>query len=160
MFGPKQVVWQRMQFSDLDKTPSDSSSEGESGSSLPEKRRSKRKGKKHSHMLIKPVAPKSYDRSPDTKLFHKFIQEAMNYVRKVAYNPEEWTMQEFFQDLFDYCFPVNFLGLKWKNFNCCCQGNRTVQEFVYKLNELCLTVGDIDDCARVNQLWFGCCTDI
>jgi len=187
LFGPKRVSRRRMQDSDPDGTPSDSSSESESGSSLPGKRGSKRRGKKHSRMLIKPVAPESYDGSPDTKLFHKFVQEATNYVkdgqvrkkrrvsmimryltgtayefyvRKVAYNPEEWTLPEFFQDLFDYCFPVNFLGLQRKNFNRCRQGTRTVREFVYELNELSLMVGDIDDRARVNRLWFGCRTDI
>ena len=52
--------------------------------------------------------------------------------------------------LFDYCFPVNFLGIQRKNSNQCRQGNRTVREFVYELNKLSMMVGSIDERARVN----------
>ena len=82
------------------------------------------------------------------------------YVRKVAYDRERWSLRRFFQGLFDYCFPVNFLGIQRKNFNQCRQGNRTVREFVYELNELSVMVGSIDERARVNRLWYGCSHEI
>jgi hypothetical protein len=138
-------------------------------------------------MLIKPIPPESYDGSTNTRIFHKFVMEATHYmkdgqvakhrqvamlarfltgtaydyyVRKVAYDPERWSLRRFFQGLFDYCFPVNFLGIQRKNFNQCRQGNRTVREFVYELNELSVMVGSIDERARVNRLWYGCSHEI
>ena len=93
-------------------------------------------------MLIKPILPKPYDGSMNTRTFHKFVMEATHYmkdgqaakhhqvamlarflsgtaydyyVQKVVYDPERWFLKRFFQGLFDYCFPVNFLGIQQKN---------------------------------------------
>ena len=78
------------------------------------------------------------------------------YVQEVAYDPECWSLKRFFQGLFNYCFPVNFLGIQRKNFNQCQQGNRTMREFIYELNELSMMVGSINECAHVNWLWYRC----
>jgi hypothetical protein len=186
LFGPKERRGQRDPEPSDEPSSSPSSESSDDLSSMNSRRRKKKRGK-HQRMIIKPVAPETYDGSPDTHLFHKFISQATNYlkdgrvserrkvsmitrhltgkayefyVRKVAYDPERWSLQHFFQELFDYCFPVNFLGLLRKNFTKCRQGTRTVREFVYELNELCMMIGDIDDRARVNRLWFGCRLDI
>jgi hypothetical protein len=107
-------------------------------------------------MIIKPVPPEVYDGSPNTLIFvlettncekdgrvRKWRQVFMImryltgnayecYIRKVAYNSEDWSLNGFFQELFDYCFPVNFLGIQRKNFNHCRQGTRTIREFAYE----------------------------
>jgi hypothetical protein len=105
------------QASDGSSSPSDSPDEdvssSERASTLKEKSRRK---KRHERMIIKPVPPEVYDGSPNTRIFHKFVLEATNYVkdgrvrkrrqvsmmmryltgnayefyvRKVAYNPED-----------------------------------------------------------------------
>ena len=138
-------------------------------------------------MLIELIAPESYDGAVNTQTFHKFAMEATQYledgrvsrrwkvamlsrfltgtaydfyVRRVAYDPERWSLECLFQGLVDSCFPVNFLGIQQKNFNQCHQGNRTIREFVYELNELSMMIGSIDERARVNRLWYGCHPDI
>ena len=35
-----------------------------------------------------------------------------------------------------------------------------MREFIYKLNELSVMVRSIDECTRVNRLWYGCSHEI
>ena len=153
----------------------------------PRRHRRRRRRRKEPRTLIKPIPPETYDGSANTRAFHKFVTEATHYLddgrvperervaklarfltakaydvylRRVAYRPEDWELQEFFQALFDDCFPVNFLGIQRSNFDRCKQGNRTVREFVYELNELSMMVGSIDERVRVVRLWKGCVPEI
>ena len=153
----------------------------------PRRHRRRRRRRKEPRTLIKPIPPETYDGSANTRAFHKFVTEATHYLddgrvpecervaklaqfltakaydvylHRVAYRPEDWELQEFFQALFDDCFPVNFLGIQRSNFDQCKQGNRTVREFVYELNELSMMVGSIDERVRVVRLWKGCVPEI
>jgi len=86
-------------------------------------------------MTLKPIPPTKYDGSVDSKAFHRFITEGTAYVkdgqvpskkrafilshyltgkahefyiREVSGDPYGWRLPEFFRELFNYCFPVDF----------------------------------------------------
>ena len=86
-------------------------------------------------MTLKPIAPTKYDGSPDLKVFHRFMTEGTAYVKDggvplkkrafilahylmgkarefyvnaVAVDPYKWKLPEFYTELFNYCFLVDF----------------------------------------------------
>lgn len=92
-----------------------------------------------------------YDGEADSRAFHRFITEGTAYVkdgrvrskaRVFTLSRFRWRLPDFFTELFNHCFPVNF---------------RT--EF-YELSELWNMIGDIDERQRVDRLWFGLKLDI
>ena len=47
-------------------------------------------------------------------LSHFLKDQAYNfYTQKVATNPYSWRLQEFFEEMFDYCFPINYRMEQW-----------------------------------------------
>ena len=85
--------------------------------------------------LIKPIAPEEYDGQADARAYHRFVRESEAYLRdgrvkgrrkvfllsyyltgraydfytqKVSSNEEEWTLRRFYNELFNYCFPVDY----------------------------------------------------
>ena len=102
------------------------------------KRRSNRRHKsrsKNSKTLIRPIPPVEYDGTADVCAYHRFVTEGTDYVttgkvckeprafvlsyclkgkaydfymQKVSLNPHEWTLREFFVQLFNYCFPSDY----------------------------------------------------
>jgi hypothetical protein len=141
-----------------------------------------RQRRKAKRTLLKPIPPDPYDGTPDNRLFHRFVIQATNYiadgrvpqkrayvlmnylkdgayefyVQMVSYLPENWTLPEFFTELFNYCFPVNYRSEQRRKFKTCRQGNRKVREFVFELQELATVIGHVDEREMVNRLWFGC----
>ena len=149
--------------------------------------RVQKKRKKSRRMIIKPIPPEPYNGTADTRSFHRFVMEFKEYmedgrvherrrvpmvmrfltdraydfyVRRVADNPQLWTLEKLLEELFNDCFPVNFMTLQRKTFNHCRQGNLSVREFIPELNELSSMIGYIDDLTRVNKLWFGLSAEI
>lgn len=119
----------------------DESSSHNSGNNRKNKRRKSRKKKgkskkkKSKKSTLKPVVPKEYDGTPDSRLFNRFVTEGTTYVldgrvepdrqvlrlsyylkgiaydfymQRVSLNFDQWTLPQFFEELFNYCFPVNF----------------------------------------------------
>lgn len=82
------------------------------------------------------------------------------YIREVVLNPKEWELSQFFQELFDYCFPVDFLNKQRKHWDRCHQGSRTVCKFLYELNKISGLVGDFDERQKVCKFWFGLCNEL
>ncbi|KAG5635146.1 hypothetical protein H0H81_012288 [Sphagnurus paluster] len=135
---------------------------------------------------LNPVAQK-YDGTADARSYHRSVTEGTAYVRdgkvkskrqafvlsyylkgkaynfytqKVSVNSSQWTLQEFYQELFNYCFPINY-RLKqreklWRSF----QNDKSVTEYIYELEELYIMIGIIDERERVMKLWHGLRTDI
>jgi hypothetical protein len=110
----------------------------------------KRKNKKEPKFLLKPITPKKYDGSPDAQIFHRFITEATDYVvdgkvpkdrhvsiisnflakkaytfytQEVSLGPKKGTLDKFFTELFNYCFPPNFRSIQHCHLENCRQGN-------------------------------------
>ncbi|KAG1731041.1 hypothetical protein EDD22DRAFT_1014251 [Suillus occidentalis] len=105
------------------------------------KARKKKKGKsskKRKHTILKPVPPMVYDEEVDTE---------------VARDPYRWRLPEFFTELFNHCFPVNFQTELHAKLKHCYQNDKTVRAYFYELS-------DIDECQRVEYLWFGMKPDI
>ncbi|KAJ3514734.1 hypothetical protein NLJ89_g2201 [Agrocybe chaxingu] len=126
--------------------------------------------------------PKEYDGSPDARAYVCFVREGEAYVKdgkirkkrrafalsyfmsgpayefyiqKVSINEEEWTLNEFFTQLFDYCFPLTFRMEMRRKLQRCYQNDRTVTAYVHELEELFNMIGTIDHRERVIKLWNG-----
>ncbi|KIM60767.1 hypothetical protein SCLCIDRAFT_26307 [Scleroderma citrinum Foug A] len=122
--------------------------------------------KSRRRMKLKPIPPMEYDGSVNSKAFHHFITEGTAYVkdgevpskkqafillhyltgkahefyvREVSGDPYRWRLSMFFRKLFNYCFP----------------GNKTVQDYLYELNEIWNMIGEMDERTKVHKLWFG-----
>jgi len=133
-------------------------------------------------MKLKPIPPVEYDGSVNSKAFHCFITEGTTYVkdgevpskkqafilshylkgkahefyvREVSGDPYHWRLSTFFRELFNYCFPVDFRIKLRKKLHTCYQGNRTVRDYLYELNEMWNMIGEADECTKVHKLWFG-----
>ncbi|KAG6912119.1 hypothetical protein DXG01_000412, partial [Tephrocybe rancida] len=64
------------------------------------------------------------------------------YLHEISRNPEAWTLERFFKELFNECFLINFQErqhLKLKDFG---QGNHKVKDYVSTLEELFTIVGE------------------
>ena len=138
---------------------------------------------KHSHRSgLKPIAPKVYDGSPDARAFNRFVTEGTAfvvdgrvprnrqvfvlsyyldktaydfYIQKVSMNFSEWKLQEFFEELFNYCFPVNYrMGQRLK-LKKCFQNEKKVSTYVHELEELYNMIGAVDKREKVIKLWYG-----
>ncbi|OAX32783.1 hypothetical protein K503DRAFT_804946 [Rhizopogon vinicolor AM-OR11-026] len=91
-------------------------------------------------VTLKPIPPTKYDGSVDSRLFHRFITEGTAYiqdgnvprsrqvfvlshylkdkahdfyVRQVSDRPSGWRLSEFFTELFNYCFLLDFRTKQW-----------------------------------------------
>jgi hypothetical protein len=132
--------------------------------------------------LLKPIAPKEYDGLPDARNYHRFITEGTDYVmtgkvavhrrvfvlsyylsgraydfytQKVAINVYEWTLQDFFEEMFNYCFPINYRLRQREKLKRSFQNEKSVSEYCYELEELYNMIGTIDVREKVIKLWFG-----
>ena len=132
--------------------------------------------------LLKLIAPKEYDGSPDARAYHCFITEGSDYVQtdkvsktrqvfvlsyylkshaynfytqKVALNAHSWTLQQFFEELFNYCFPINY-RIKQHEWLCCAfQYEKSVLNYCYELEELYNMIDTVDEHDKVVRLWDG-----
>jgi hypothetical protein len=121
---------------------------------------------------LKPIAPTTYDGAVDSCAFHRFITEGTAYVKdgrvkhkkrafmlshylkgkahefyicEVSGNPYHWRLHEFFTEMFNYCFPINFRMKQCKKLKRCFQNDKSVQDYVYELNKLWNMIGDVDE---------------
>jgi hypothetical protein len=99
------------------------------------KAQSKKRSQKHKKSLIKPTAPEKYDGTSDHQLFQQFLLHGTSYIKygcvekkhcvlilskfltgqawslyshDVSSKHEKWTVEKFFIELFNYCFPVDY----------------------------------------------------
>ncbi|KAF8222799.1 hypothetical protein L208DRAFT_1521235 [Tricholoma matsutake] len=66
------------------------------------------------------------------------------YTQKAARKERKMTLVKFFSRIFDYCFPISFRSDLWDKLNSCTQGNRSVDDYVYELEELHMMIGVSD----------------
>jgi len=151
-----------------------------SGKKNQTKQKSKKKCQKK--MTLKPIPPTKYDRAVDLQKFHRFITEGTTYICdgqvpmkkcvfilshyltgqvhefytcEVAGDPYQWHLLEFFKELFNYCFPIDFHMKQWQKLLKCYQNDQGVQDFLYDLNELWNMIGETEEPTKVNKFWFG-----
>jgi hypothetical protein len=69
---------------------------------------------------------------------------------------DRWTLNNFFTEMFNYCFPSNYRTQMCNKLEKLAQGyNQSVIEFVYELEELFNLIGAISERDRVLKLWNG-----
>ncbi|KAG5634082.1 hypothetical protein H0H81_003468, partial [Sphagnurus paluster] len=161
---------------------SPSSDESSRGNNKRRRRKSGRKKMSKDRSTLKPVPPREYDGAADGRAFHRFVTEGTDYVmtgrvsrqrrvfvlsyylkgraydfytQKVASTSSEWELSQFFSAMFNYCFPVDFRMKQREKLRRCFQGEKSVSEFVYELEELYNLIGAVDERERVIKLWNG-----
>ena len=146
------------------------------------RRRRHRSSRSSSRMVIKPIAPKNYNGEADARAYHRFVRESEAYLRdgkvkgrrrifllsyhltakaydfytqKVANQERLWTLGQFYDELFNYCFPVDYRMQLRKTLARCHQNEKTVAEYTHELNELFNMIGDIPERDQVLKFWNG-----
>ena len=146
------------------------------------KARKSKKSKKAGYGKIKPIMPLVYSGEPKVEAFHQFVTEGTAfveaggvrtrnqvfmlshflteeartfYVREVASNPWEWRLKDFFVELFNACFPINFWTEQREKLKQTYQNDCSVRDYLSDLNLLWNVVGDVSDREKVIKLWFG-----
>ena len=77
------------------------------------------------------------------------------YTQKGSMNEEEWSLPQFYMELFNYCFPINYHMQMHQSLAHCHQNNKTVAEYTHELQELFNMIGDILGEDRVIKFWNG-----
>jgi hypothetical protein len=78
------------------------------------------------------------------------------YVQKVARNEEDWTLEEFYTELFNFCFPLNYRMQMRRKLDRAYQNEKSVSEYAHELEELFNMIGSIDEREQVVKFWKGC----
>ncbi|EIN03380.1 hypothetical protein PUNSTDRAFT_139603, partial [Punctularia strigosozonata HHB-11173 SS5] len=140
------------------------------------------KGKSPPRSVIKPQPPSEYDGKNSLDVFQRFVEEACEYLiegqvtskwhvqklrryltkeaekfyKQSVKIPEDWTIEEFFLDLFNHCFDDGFMGQVRRKFNTWVQKESTVKSFASTLEGLREDLGEEISDFRMNQrLWEG-----
>ncbi|PPR06350.1 hypothetical protein CVT26_004624 [Gymnopilus dilepis] len=77
------------------------------------------------------------------------------YTQKVAIDEEKWTLDRFFSELFNYCFPIDYRMQMRKKLEKANQHDKTVTTYVYELEEMFNMLGSIPEMDRVIKLWYS-----
>ena len=129
---------------------------------------------------IKPIPPKEYDGAADVRAYHRFVRESDAYLRdgrvrgprkvfllsyyltgkaydfytqKVSINEERWTVPQFYEELFNFCFPVDYRLQLRKSLARCHQNDKSVAEFSYELQDYFNMIGNIPEQDQVMKFW-------
>jgi len=131
---------------------------------------------------IKMPPPEKYDGSPDFDKFERFIFSANNYykwadltaeeriqhiqallkgnaahfyMQNVARNPSEWTMSRFGKELFNYCFPRNYIELIQQHFDNLKQGRKPLLDYIRIIEKMAERAPNVDDAQKRRKLFEG-----
>ena len=143
--------------------------------------RNKRRRRSSSSVAkIKPIPPKEYDGATDVRAYHRFVRESDAYLRdgkvkgrrkvfllsyyltgkaydfytqKVAIEEEKWTVPQFYEELFNYCFPVDYRMQLRKTLARCHQNEKSVAEYTHELQDLFNMIGNIPKQDQVLKFW-------
>ena len=75
------------------------------------------------------------------------------YTQKVAMDEERWTVPQFYTELFNYCFPVDYRMQLRKTLARCHQNDKSIAEYTHELQDLFNMIGDIPEQDRVLKFW-------
>ncbi|KAG6882734.1 hypothetical protein C0995_013911 [Termitomyces sp. Mi166 len=151
------------------------------------RKRSKKRSKRIKKLLIKPTPPAKYGGAPALQAFLQFMTHCALYVkyglvqkerqvlvvlefltarawtfylREVSRAPEDWTLEQFFKELFNDCFPINYRNKQRHKLQNLRQGKTTVRDYVGELQELFTIVGSTNSKEKVVKLFNGFCLSI
>ncbi|KIK11320.1 hypothetical protein PISMIDRAFT_72047, partial [Pisolithus microcarpus 441] len=65
----------------------------------------------------------------------------------------KWRLSDFFTELFNYCFPIDFRLRQREKLQSCYQNSKTVKEYLYDLNELWNMIGETDEGNKAYKFW-------
>jgi hypothetical protein len=143
--------------------------------------------KSSSGSKIKPHPPKEYGGEDNAQLFRQYVKESMDYledgqvarkhqirillyyikgkaknyyIQKVAKRELTMKLEKFFKGLFDFCFPIDFKSQLCKKLDCCYQNDRSINDYIFELEELHMILGVTSKRQRVLNLWKGFHPDI
>ena len=74
---------------------------------------------------------------------------------RVARSPEECSLKEFYQDLFEYCFPLNYRCKLRERFAALSQMGHAVRDFKREIERLGAWLSDVTDKDMAIQFWKG-----
>ncbi|KIO05447.1 hypothetical protein M404DRAFT_68327, partial [Pisolithus tinctorius Marx 270] len=77
------------------------------------------------------------------------------YVREVSGDPYKWRLSDFFTELFNYCFPIDFRMRQREKLQSCYQNSKTVKNYLYELNEIWNMIGETNERTKVHKFWSG-----
>ncbi|KAJ8080575.1 hypothetical protein PM082_017409 [Marasmius tenuissimus] len=133
-------------------------------------------------MKIKPIRPDKYNGEVSARKFLRFVKAVRRYMidgnvpierqvdimtndlEGIAYNfverlcgnePENWTLNDVFIELYNHIFPLNYQSEQCKKLKNHTQNGRRVRTYFASFEELCDTIGNIDDDSKVATLWDG-----
>ena len=145
-------------------------------------RRRRKSSGSSSKLVIKPIAPKEYSGGADARAYHRFVRESEAYLRdgkvkgrrrifllshyltnkaydfytqKVANDEANWTLTQFYEELFNYCFPVDYRMQLRRTLARCHQNDKSVAEYTHELSELFNMIGNIPERDQVLKFWNG-----
>ena len=75
------------------------------------------------------------------------------YTQKVTINEDQWTVPQFYEELFNYCFPIDYRMQLRKTLMRCHQNDKSVSEHTHKLQDLFNIIGDISKRDQVLKFW-------
>ena len=146
------------------------------------RKRNKSSSRAKSRNLIKPIAPKEYNGQAEPRMYHRFVRESSAYLRdgkvkrnrqifllsyyltdkaydfytqRVASDEENWTLKQFYVELFNHCFPVDYRMQLRKKLAKCHQNDKSVAEYLHELHELFNMIGNVSERDRVLKFWNG-----
>jgi hypothetical protein len=123
-------------------------------------RRRRRRSRSQSHSVSKVFEPKHYNGDADARAYHRFVKESSAYVKdnrikakrrafalsyfldgkaydfyiqKVSRNEEDWTLEEFYMELFNFCFPLNYRMQMRRKLDQTYQNEKSVSEYAHEL---------------------------
>jgi len=77
------------------------------------------------------------------------------YMMHVATAERKYSMERFYRDLFEYCFPLNFKRKLRDRFFAMTQGNRPVRDFLRELERLGKRLADVTNKDIAQRFWKG-----
>ncbi|KIY53766.1 hypothetical protein FISHEDRAFT_32699, partial [Fistulina hepatica ATCC 64428] len=131
---------------------------------------------------LKPVPPEYYNGEANDELFWRYVTETNQYLQDGAVPPhrqvtvasrylkgrareyyiqsvllsgETPLLDEWYQNLFDYCFPENYRDTCHANLRRCRQNGRDIQEYYFELTQWWNALGDATPHAQTVKFWEG-----
>ncbi|PPQ91754.1 hypothetical protein CVT25_013236 [Psilocybe cyanescens] len=146
------------------------------------KRRTKHRKTKPTSGGGKAFKPNVYDGRADPRAYHRFVKESNAYLedsgfrkkqrilalsyfmegkaydyylQKAAIHEETMSLSTFYEELFNYCFPIDYRQRIRKKFEHATQGTQRVSEYVYYLEEQYNLLGSLTESDLVSRFWNG-----
>ena len=169
--------------SDSSSSSSSESSDSSSSSSAKAPSGKKRKcSKKKKKPNVKAIPPKNYSGDADYHAFTRFVKESEvyledsrfkkeRYIFKLSYflkgtaydfylqrvkmNEEHWKLNEFYRELFNFCFPFDYRMKLREKLDRTYQNDKSVIHYAHGIQELFNMIGNIREEDKVLKLWKG-----